>query len=254
MIAANRNDFHSPANEAVGVEHDDDSTVSYYENTSLYVFELNHLLLNQYERRRSFESCTTEDDSTVSTIALSFYDDVFEEESLASAQFVVQGDVAEAMVIDTGNLSSNSRKVKFGTVSTREYGVTVGSRTASSLSKCPLELTWEYAESDTTQLIETQCDHRLRRRAAILRPLSVDERRERIALVQGISLDDVAQLEYEASLLLIQESIASLENKRRNLLHKIDSPTDDLCTTAIVCQSNPIVRKIMLKEIPSIPL
>jgi hypothetical protein len=253
-----RSDRNSSIFKSSETDHEDDSTVSYFENPSAYIIELNHQLLDQNLKRcRSFESCTTEDESTVSTIVLSFYDDFDEEDSVTNSPFEAVEDEAEALANDPYSLSSDSKKVKFGAVSIREYGVTVGSRTASSLSICPMELTWEHTTSDTVLLVEERCKQRLRRAAMRLRPLSVEERRERIAHVQGISMDDVLQLEYETSLRIIQESIASLERTRQSLIEKMDSPTEETYRyymKSLVGESNGFFRKIMLKEIPPIPL
>ena len=162
------------------------------------------------------------------------------------------------------NHESNERKVKrvtFGDSTVREYGVTVGACTPANTGQCPMELEWEYAESYT---IEFNPDEAMLNKKCRFRPLSIMERRERIAKVQGISNDEVRILEYEASIALIQETLEFLVSSRHKLLcpmelpatlHNSEFPYNFSCQSKpIVGERNKFLRKIMIEEIPYNPL
>ena len=158
---------------------------------------------------------------------------------------------------DDKNEASN-RKVKrvtFGDATVREYGVTVGSCTPVNTGRCPIELTWDYADLYTIDVKkDDSCSMYLRRP----RPLSATQRRERIARIQGISNDDVLILEYESSIALIKETLEYLESSR----YKRESPS--ICSEStfnsahqekqIVGASNKFLRKLMIEEISFNPL
>jgi hypothetical protein len=107
------------------------------------------------------------------------------------------------------------KKLSFGTVTTREYAVTIG---AASNDKCPLQLSWEHG-----------CDVRLglppiaeavpgtasaQPRPSSLKRLTVNERRMRIANVQGIAEDQVDQMQFDMVMNQIQEAMNGLLTPR----------------------------------------
>ena len=87
-----------------------------------------------------------------------------------------------------------------------------------------MELTWEHVASDMMTTVEDMYIQQRFQRHVVPCPLSISERRDRIATVRGISIDVVLTLEYVASMNLIQEKIQSVENKRRNILPSIATP------------------------------
>lgn len=94
----------------------------------------------------------------------------------------------------------DSKKVQFGTATVREYGVTVGALSAARDS-CPIQLTWEYTEDRSIPIVEKK-----ESRSSCCRKLTLQERRNRIAAVQGISLETVPDLELQILLDQIRSS------------------------------------------------
>lgn len=102
----------------------------------------------------------------------------------------------------SNNSSTNNnekRRVRFSTVSVREYSITVGLHS----THCPIQLSWEHTEQDTVidirynNLSDSRNCCRKNQLTRLPYRFSVDERREYIAKVQGITIDDVHQLEQE---------------------------------------------------------
>ena len=225
---------------------DDDSTVSYFDDC---ILEMNANATSR--QRRSFASSTSNDndDSTVSTVASTINDDY---------SYIWNDDIFDYLYYSSNhdNHGCTGRKVKrvtFGDTTVREYGVTVGACTPANTGRCPMELTWEYFES---YALECNQDESMANDKC--RPLSVMERRERIATVQGISNDEVKILEYEASIALIQETLEFLESSRHKLLYSMESPQmfhNELSHNfschkkPLVGESNKFLRKIMIEEI-----
>lgn len=229
---------------------DDESTVSFFDD---YISEINVTA----PMRRSFASSTSNDrdDSTVSTVPSTIHDDQSEtwnDDLFDCFDYVSAQDNDECS-------EPKVKCVTFGETTVREYGVTVGTNTPANTGRCPMELTWEYAESYKVELFQDASMTKCKRRT---RPLSVKERRDRIAAVQGISTDDVLILEYEASIALIQETLEFLESSRHKLLYSVESPPlQNECTDNFSCQnkqivgeSNKFLRKLMIEEISFNPL
>jgi hypothetical protein len=266
---------------------DEESTVSYFENPAVYMIEMNHEEIEDHphELRWSFDSWTTDDESVDSTVASTCEDDGSSSGSVDFSHFfsdetidrsVDDEDLNNETEYNTSNLqlpleannlqlpleannSRNPKRVRFGMISIREYGVTVSSYTTTTAGTCPIELTWEHSEFDSQMSFDDAGNiQRQLRHNVVLRPLSVQERRDRIARVQGISVENVAILECEASLWLIQDTIISLEKARQKILNGIESPSfKTRCAypvKKIVGEANDIFRRIMLKEIPPIYL
>jgi hypothetical protein len=259
---------------------DEESTVSYFENPAVYMIEMNHEEIEDHphERRWSFDSWTTDDESVVSTVASTCEDDGSSNGSVDFSHFFSDETIdrwvddedlmneIDSTEYNTSNLqrpleennSRNPKRVRFGMISIREYGVTVSSYTTTNAGTCPIELTWEHSEFDSQMSFDERNIQRQLRHNVVLRPLSVQERRDRIARVQGISVENVAILECEASLWLIQDTIISLEKARQKILNEIESPSfNTRCAypvKKIVGEANDIFRRIMLKEIPAIYL
>lgn len=85
--------------------------------------------------------------------------------------------------------------VRFGTISVREFAVTVADLPTSNDS-CPVTLDWEYRATDPVPVNRYErC--RTGRRRKPLHQLSLEERRQRVATTQGISLDSVKIMEVE---------------------------------------------------------
>jgi hypothetical protein len=104
-------------------------------------------------------------------------------------------------------LMSAKKRVQFGSVTVREFSVTVGAKTASK-ERCPLQLDWAHAKDVSMDFSEYACirGSRVResnKRGALrhirsgLRRLSVDQRRTRVATVQGITLNQVVSMEVD---------------------------------------------------------
>ena len=242
---------HLDNNKHMNEIEDDDSTVSYFDDL---ILEMN---ANATARqRRSFASSTSNDndDSTVSTVASTVNDDysyIWNDDIFDNLYYSSNGD-------NHGSVGRKVKRVRFGDTTVREYGVTVGACTPSNTGRCPMELTWEYFESYNIECNQDESMSNYK-----YKPLSTIERRERIAIVQGISNDEVKILEYEASISLIQETLEFLESSRHKLLYSMESPqlyhnefsTNFSChKKPLVGESNKFFRKIMIEEISLNPL
>jgi hypothetical protein len=87
--------------------------------------------------------------------------------------------------------SRGQGKISFGGVGVREYSVVVGSQSIS----CPLELDWDFIEYNFSK----EEDYRVNSgsRSKKVRPLSYQERKQIIAVSQGVSISNVKYLEKE---------------------------------------------------------
>jgi hypothetical protein len=94
------------------------------------------------------------------------------------------------------------KKVRFGDVAVREYALTIGNTTWTE--KCPLQLSWEYREKKWKSLND-HIAHTLETRKGIQK-LSLDQRRDRLASVQGLSTREINLLEQIA---LLEKAITS---------------------------------------------
>jgi hypothetical protein len=107
------------------------------------------------------------------------------------------------------------KKLTFGTISLREYAVTVGAFSASD-DQYPIQLSWEHGHDVHMKLPPQSADEpfslsQQANETPILpsspRRLSLHERRGRIAAVQGIPEDQVGQLQYDILMNQIQQAI-----------------------------------------------
>ena len=151
--------------------------------------------------------------------------------------------------------TSKNRKVQFGMVQIREYSVTVGAY-ASTDDSCPLQLSWEHKEFDLCRTVAMHQQHHRNIPPSLPRRLTIQERRERIARVQGITTADVIQqLEYETALCMIQETIRSIAAAEECIeIHDCDSLSSTWGRKAVVATTDNLFRKIMLYEIPPLPI
>jgi hypothetical protein len=122
-----------------------------------------------------------------------------------------------------------SKNVRFGYAQVRQYNVTVGSHTAAADS-CPLQLSWEHTEDAYIGLRDHSSSSSLADDDIAPRKLCLKERRERIALVQSISLARVRELEYE---ILMQQIEAVMEetkiaSQKLQAIHATDN--DSACS------------------------
>jgi len=137
------------------------------------------------------------------------------------------------------------KRVTFGTVAVREYGLTVGAYSASRDS-CPLQLSWEYS-APIIYNVEHDCYFKGHGR---LRRLSVEQRRKRIARVQGIPVQRVILQEYESTLSSIRDSIQGFSRNASSLL---DHRWNEMGAQRKL-QSDTLFAKSLLREMPPLPL
>jgi hypothetical protein len=123
-------------------------------------------------------------------------------------------------VLAKSSSEKKAKKLSFGTVTTREYAVTVGALSASN-DKCPLQLSWEHAcdvRLDLPPMVDADALSRTTTttpaRPLPLKRLTMDERRLRIANVQGIAEDQVDQMQFEMVMHQIQEAMNGLLSPR----------------------------------------
>jgi hypothetical protein len=95
--------------------------------------------------------------------------------------------------------NKSAKRVRFGGVQVREYALTVGDLTAIDEDSCPLQLDWNHAPKDLCYPDQCFFAMRYQRRNGVRR-LSPDERRQRIAAVQGMSVQEVHKIEYDVVL------------------------------------------------------
>jgi hypothetical protein len=105
------------------------------------------------------------------------------------------------------------KKLTFGTISLREYAVTVGAFSASD-DQCPIQLSWEHGHDVHMKLPPANDDNMKSEQTTETlalpsspRRLSLHERRRRIAAVQGIPEDQVGQLQYDILMNQIQQAM-----------------------------------------------
>ena len=208
VVQTNQHARYTPAIHMNTIE-DDETTVSYFDD---YISELNNSRAAHH--CQSFASSASNDDddeSTASTVPSTMNND---------QSYSCNEDLLDCFdnISNDYDHESNVKKVKrvtFGDSTVREYGVTVGACTPANTGRCPMELKWEYAESYTVESKQNESMSKNKRR---IRPLSVTERRERIANVQKLSNNEVRILEYEASIALIQETLEFLESSRHKII------------------------------------
>jgi hypothetical protein len=249
----NKKYTHSIVSLRLSAMEDEESTVSYFDD---YFSEVANTNMTAYQRRSFASSTSNDDDSTASTVPSTIHDD---------QSFTWNDDIYDCFdyIPESYEYKSNDRRVKrvtFGDATIREYGLTVAACTPANTGRCPMELTWEYAESYS---VSSHQDASMMNGKHKTRPLTVLERRERIAEVQGISNDEVRILEYEASIALIRETLEYLESSRHNFLYSTESPSirnngfsDDFSyqNKPAIGESNQFLRKIIVEEISFNPL
>jgi hypothetical protein len=148
----------------------------------------------------SFSSGFDDDSSYFqSTSTLSFFEDDDASELMENLSSVIR-DQSEIQVINADVQAI--KKVRFGHVAVREYALTIGNTTRAE--KCPLQLSWEYREKKWKSLSD-HIAHTLEKRKGIQK-LSLDQRRDRLALVQGLSTREINLLEQIA---LLEKAITS---------------------------------------------
>jgi hypothetical protein len=124
-----------------------------------------------------------------------------------------------------------AKRVTFGTVTVREYSLTVGAYSATD--ECPIQLDWchnrdksmdirDYTCYYESRVVETSLkigcrrwqslDHEVSRNtsSSCLHRLSVIERRKRIASVRGMTVEEIQIEEMERSLNQIRRSISDI--------------------------------------------
>jgi hypothetical protein len=112
--------------------------------------------------------------------------------------------------------------VRFGCVKIRIHGTTVGAFSACNDS-CPLQLTWEHDPVEICLRIEDHQNRvgiaavaaRRRMTSPSLQRLSIRQRRTRISNVQGITVQAVAQLEYDTAMKVIQDTLLCMQALQR---------------------------------------
>jgi hypothetical protein len=124
--------------------------------------------------------------------------------------------------------SKKNKKLCFGTITIREYAVTVGALSASS-DFCPLQLCWEYGrdvrknlppcDNESSPLSPNSPMHCIDQspkapRSSPLRRLSLYERRQRIAAVQGIAEEQVELLQFDRVMSQIREALDEAQLER----------------------------------------
>lgn len=146
------------------------------------------------------------DESTTADRSLSsFNGDELEEEDEAEHD-------SSAMLsfeLPPGTDNEMKKRVRFGGVTVREYSVTVGALTAAKDS-CPFQLSWEHSQDITAKLPGDPTS------PVPLRRLSLNERRLRIAQVQGLNLNQVLGLEFKNVKQSVQDTMVSVNRTSKH--------------------------------------
>lgn len=104
------------------------------------------------------------------------------------------------MPIHSNNSKSTTtlpKYVKFGSVSVREHNLIVGD-CGLTQDSCPLSLDWVHIDQKPKPLKAYEISRKLRHEnTQLMKPLSLLERRARIAKVQGITFADIRSMELE---------------------------------------------------------
>jgi len=144
------------------------------------------------------------------------------------------------------------KRVKFGTVTVREYDLTVGAYSAAR-DTCPLQLSWASAQPSVYTVDYHNFFKEFGKKRA-LRRLSLEKRRQRVAKVQGVSPRAVLQQEYEMALMTIQDSIKCISV---DLTH---TATEKSLRWSVSGSGHPklghdnLFTKSLLREMPPLPL
>jgi hypothetical protein len=108
--------------------------------------------------------------------------------------------------------SPQPKKVRFFDDATvREYALTVGAYSCVA-DTCPLQLAWEHSASKRIPLKDVLTPSSTGGGSgSTLRRLTIEERRKRIASIQGIAANDVCNVEYKNLLDMIQTTKSNLD-------------------------------------------
>jgi hypothetical protein len=163
----------------------------------------------------SLEDLVHDDDDTLEQISVT---DLMQMDPTPCHEPCISGTTPLVSAFAKCNGDKKAKKLSFGTVTTREYAVTVGALSASN-DKCPLQLTWEHGcdvRLDLPPIVEAlpPCTTPTKPRSLPLKRLTVDERRRRIANVQGIPEDQVDQMQFDMVMNQIQEAMNGLLSPR----------------------------------------
>lgn len=116
--------------------------------------------------------------------------------------------------LESPERSERKKSVRFSdTTIVREFSITVGDP-ALSADSCPLTLDWMFAEKHK-RLKDTTCIKNVKR-------LSVNQRRERVAQVQGISISEVRSIEIERVLERMEDTMVLQETYIEHLIEADD--------------------------------
>lgn len=152
------------------------------------------------------------------------YDDI---ESQTSTRAVSEGELFD----DDITVKRSNKIVRFGNATVREYCVTVGALSATR-EPCPLQLSWEYDSLETRIDINAyesfKQNSKMNSVRESFRHLSLDERRQRIANVQDISLYDVQSLEFQAMMDQIKNDNDNTA-KLRQMENNEDTDSEEAC-------------------------
>lgn len=137
------------------------------------------------------------------------------------------------------------KKVRFGSVTTREYGVTVGAFCATN--GCPLQLTWEHSETDlVSELQEEENDTAEWSKRSRPRQLTAVERRHRVSEIQNLPSKEVSVLEYQTTLFMIEETMKLVN---RSFGTTPDSPTKERIHRD-VCHVKNLLKSMQIPKSP----
>lgn len=110
----------------------------------------------------------------------------------------------------------------FDDATVREYAITVGAYSYVT-DTCPLQLSWEHSASKRIPLkdvLSPGVSGSTGTQVSTLRRLTIEERRKRVASIQGIAADDVCNVEYKNLLDMIKSTKSNLDRALIGISHR----------------------------------
>jgi len=161
------------------------------------------------------------------------FHDLYDDES-SSFSILKEGDSLNLdrtlQLLERARILRKEKQVRFSSVTVREYSVTVGSHLHPE-QECPITLSWEHVTDDSLMDLSAYEFYRgLQQTTPKDFHLTVDERRRRIAAVQGITVDEVLELEihrFEEAIILRKAQSFAGKHKVQLRHHSSSLPCTD---------------------------
>lgn len=198
------------------------------------------------DERDLFELWRHFDEDTISIDSRDDYFDIDDSTTAESNCLIDESTTCSALD------QKQEKRVRFGTVTVREYDLTVGAYSAAK-DTCPLQLSWVYAQPSVYTVDYHNCLKEFGKKRT-LRRLTLEKRRKLIAKVQGISEGEVLLQEYEITLSTIQDTIKCMSFDITNTASEKSRHWSPSGTGHPKLGHDTLFTKSLLREMPPLPL